>query len=139
MMYLVSFGRIIFGPPWIALHDKAVEGSIMRTLRTSEKSIKNRFDIIAQTFLQKTRLSFPSVLGVPSILRAFKNKKLFWRAGCIRKKRLFFVRFWLEPYEMVKELLVQPLVADKAAYLLQTSYCPSSGNTSDYCLGHCFG
>lgn len=105
----------------------------MTTLATPERGFKNRFDNIADPFLQNTGLPFASVLDAHSIQQAFHDQDALFAEDDLFSTPIVLWAFLAQTLRDGKGAACAAAVADIAAYLTQTGQQPPSGDTGDYC------
>lgn len=105
----------------------------MTTLATPERGIKNRFENIANPFLQNTGLPFASVLDAQSIQQAFQDQEALFAEDDLFSTPIVLWAFLAQTLRDGKGAACAAAVADIATYMLQTGQQPPSGDTGDYC------
>ena len=105
----------------------------MTTLATQERGFKNRFDNIANPFLQNTGLPFATVLDAQSIQQAFQDQDALFAEDDLFSTPIVLWAFLAQTLRDGKGAACAAAVADIAAYLVQTGQQPPSGDTGDYC------
>jgi len=114
---------------------KTREGFVMYTIDGSSCISKNRFEVVAQPFLQQPGLPFSGALSAEAVRRVFAEE------GCLfgqRDDEVFSTQvslwaFLSQALRDGKEASCAKAVADIATYRNQTGGRMPSGDTGDYC------
>ncbi len=105
----------------------------MATVTTHRRNHKNRFDTVAEPFLQGQGLSFSSVLNAEWIERAFSADDGLFAQDDIFSTDITLWAFLAQALRDGKGASCTAAVADIATYMLQTGRQPPAGDTGDYC------
>jgi hypothetical protein len=96
-------------------------------------SRKNRFDAVAEPFLQQPGLPFAHVLSADAIEQAFARGDALFGQNDIYSTQIVLWAFLAQVLRGGKGAACAAAVADVATYLQQTGGCAPSGDTGDYC------
>lgn len=105
----------------------------MYIVEKNRTSRKNRFDSVADPFLQQPGLSFAGVLSAGAIEQAFTQNGALFGQSDIFSTQLVLWAFLAQVLRGGKGAACAAAVADIATYMEQTGGCAPSGDTGDYC------
>jgi hypothetical protein len=107
----------------------------MTTVRTGSSASKNRFDAVADPFLQQPGLPFAQVLNAETLERAFAEQDgLFGQdKDEVFSTQIVLWAFLAQVLRDGKGAACAAAVADIATYMQQTAGRAPSGDTGDYC------
>ena len=105
----------------------------MTTVTIPRRRYKNSFSAVAESFLQSDGLPFSEVLNAEGIQRVFREENALFAQDDIFSTEIVLWAFLAQTLRDGKGAACAAAVADIAAYLLQTSQRPPSGDTGDYC------
>jgi hypothetical protein len=105
----------------------------MYSRKTRRSPRKNRFDTVAEPFLQQSGLPFAGVLTGETIERAFAQHDGLFAADDIYSTPIVLWAFLAQVLRGGKGAACAAAVADIATYMQQTDGRVPSGNTGDYC------
>ena len=94
---------------------------------------KNRFDTVAEPFLQQPGLPFAEVLTASAIERAFLDNGALFAQDDVFSTQIVLWAFLAQVLRGGKGAACAAAVADIATYLQQTGGRAPSGDTGDYC------
>ena len=94
---------------------------------------KNRFEPVAESFLQGEGLPFADVLTAESIQQVFRDEDALFAQDDLFSTDIVLWAFLAQTLRDGKGAACSAAVADIAAYMLQTGRRPPSGDTGDYC------
>jgi len=94
---------------------------------------KNRFDTVAEPFLQGEGLPFSSVLSAESIERAFIEDDGLFAQDDLFSTHITLWAFLAQALRDGKGASCAAAVAEITTYMLQTGRQPPAGDTGDYC------
>lgn len=105
----------------------------MSTLRNQQVNCNDKFDVLADSFLQEKGLSFFQVLDADSIRQAFQDENALFGQDDIFSTEIVLWAFLAQTLRDGKGSSCSAAVADIATYMIQTGQRPPSGDTGDYC------
>ena len=105
----------------------------MSIIEENGVSRKNRFDAVAEPFLQQPGLPFAHVLSADAIEQAFARGDALFGQNDIYSTQIVLWAFLAQVLRGGKGAACAAAVADVATYLQQTGGCAPSGDTGDYC------
>jgi len=105
----------------------------MATVTTQRRNHKNRFDAVAEPFLQGQGLPFSSVLNAGAIEHAFSQDDGLFAQDDIFSTEITLWAFLAQALRDGKGASCTAAVADIATYMLQAGRQPPAGDTGDYC------
>jgi putative transposase len=105
----------------------------MTTVTTHRVEHKNRFDAVAEPFLQGEGLPFSSVLNAEQIERAFSEDDGLFAQDDLFSTDITLWAFLAQALRDGKGAACTAAVADIATYMLQTGRQPPAGDTGNYC------
>ncbi len=105
----------------------------MFNVNGSPLSNKNKFDVVAQTFLHDSGLPFSDVLDAKSIESAFQSEDSLFAQDDLFSTEIVLWAFLAQVLRDGKEAACSSAVSNIATYLMQTGRQPPSGDTGDYC------
>jgi len=105
----------------------------MITIATPKRNLKNRFDNIADPFLQNTALPFASVLDAQSIQQVFQDHNALFAEDDLFSTPIVLWAFLAQVLRDGKGAACAAAISDIGTYLIQTGQQPPSGDTGDYC------
>ena len=105
----------------------------MYTIERHRNLRKNRFDTVAEPFLQRGGLPFTEVLTAEAIDRAFAERDALYGQEDIFSTQIVLWAFLAQVLRGGKGAACAAAVADIATYMQQTGGCVPSGDTGDYC------
>jgi len=114
---------------------KAKEGFVMHTIDTPSCISKNRFELVAQPFLQQPGLPFSDVLSAEAIRRAFAEEDgLFGQEDDeVFSTQIVLWAFLAQALRDGKGAACAAAVADIATCMQQAGRRVPCGDTGDYC------
>lgn len=114
---------------------KAKEGFDMYTINAPSCIGKNRFDTVAEPFLQQPGLPFSQVLSAEAIRQAFAEKDSLFAQNDdeVFSTQIVLWAFLAQVLRDGKGAACAAAVADIATYMHQTGGRGPSGDTGDYC------
>jgi len=105
----------------------------MYTIEAYRSIRHNRFDTVAEPFLQRPGLPFSQVLTAEAIERAFTENDVLFGQKDIFSTQIVLWAFLAQVLRGGKGAACAAAVADIATYLQQTGGRVPSGDTGDYC------
>jgi len=105
----------------------------MMTLAACGTKDNNRFDVVAEAFLQKGGLPFADVLTSEAIQRVFREEHALFGQDDLFSTDIVLWAFLAQTLRDGKGAACAAAVADIATYMIQTGQRPPSGDTGDYC------
>lgn len=105
----------------------------MTTIATPERGFKNRFDNIANPFLQNSGLPFASVLDARSIQQAFEDQDALFAEDDLFSTPIVLWAFLAQALRDGKGASCASAIAEITTYMVQIGQQPPSGDTGDYC------
>ena len=105
----------------------------MITVATHRKNHKNRFDAVAEPFLQSEGLPFSDVLNAEWIQRVFREENALFAQEDIFSTEIVLWAFLAQTLRDGKGVACSAAVSEIATYMLQTGRQPPAGDTGDYC------
>jgi len=105
----------------------------MHSIEPNRNQRKNRFDIVAEPFLQQPGLPFAQVLTAEAIGQAFTEKDVLFGQADIFSTQIVLWAFLAQVLRGGKGGACAAAVADIATYMHQTGGPVPSGDTGDYC------
>ena len=105
----------------------------MYTIEANRSIGNNRFDTVAEPFLQRPGLPFAEVLTAEGIERAFAERDALFGQDDIFSTQIVLWAFLAQVLRDGKGAACAAAVADIATYMQQTGGRVPSGDTGDYC------
>jgi len=105
----------------------------MVTVATHRRDHKNRFDTVAEPFLQGEGLPFSNVLDAEWIQRIFSEEDALFAQDDIFSTDITLWAFLAQALRDGKGAACSAAVAEIATYMLQTGQRCPAGDTGDYC------
>ena len=105
----------------------------MMTLAACGTKDNNRFDVVAEAFLQKGGLPFADVLTSEAIQRVFREEHALFGQDDLFSTDIVLWAFLAQTLRDGKGAACAAAVADIATYMIQTGQRPPCGDTGDYC------
>ena len=105
----------------------------MSTIKDCRDSHNNKFDVLADSFLQEKSLPFSQVLNADFIRQVFQDEDALFGQDDIFSTEIVLWAFLAQTLRDGKGSPCSAAVADIATYMMQTGQRPPSGDTGDYC------
>ena len=105
----------------------------MYIVDTDRVNRKNRFDVVAESFLQQSGLPFADVLDASAIEHAFIDNGALFAQDDVYSTQIVLWAFLAQVLRGGKGGACAAAVADIATYMQQTGCPVPSGDTGDYC------
>ncbi len=105
----------------------------MPILKDHQTNHNNKFDVLANSFMQEQGLPFSQVLGADHIRQVFQDEDSLFGENDVFSTEIVLWAFLAQTLRDGKGSACSAAVADIATYMLQTGQQPPSGDTGDYC------